>query len=189
MIPKGAKCWACFYWDRKREICTRDGSGHAGEHRENLDPACEGFRGRTAEKTIQTDAKTTALVPALQENVDQLGRYLMQMGQMMNAMQRRLDEMEARQAAVTISHAEAKRLQALIRGRADELCRKYNLQDKDSPKIFRAAIKKDLLKRFLVKDLHDLPAAALVRAEALLNSWGNIRLVMERRGANGQCET
>ena len=117
----------------------------------------------------------------LQENVDQLGRYLMQMGQMMNAMQRRLDEMEARQAAVTISHAEAKRLQALIRGRADELCRKYNLQDKDSPKIFRAAIKKDLLKRFGVKDLHDLPAAALGRAEALVDSWVNIRLAMERR--------
>ena len=189
MIPKGAKCWACFYWDRKREICTRDGSGHSGEHRENLDPACEGFRGRTAEKTIQTDAKTTALVPALQENVDQLGRYLMQMGQMMNAMQRRLDEMEARQAAVTISHAEAKRLQALIRGRADEICGKYGLGDRESVKQIRTAIRKDLLQRFGVKDLHDLPVAALGRAEALADSWVNIRLVMERRGANGQCET
>ena len=120
-------------------------------------------------------------VPALQENVEQMGRYLMQMGQLVAQMQRRLDEMEERQAQVTISHAEAKRLQALIRGRADELCRKYNLQDKDSPKIFRAAIKKDLLKRFLVKDLHDLPAAALGRAEALVDSWVNIRLAMERR--------
>lgn len=138
------------------------------------------------EHGITITAEVNGLPAQLQENVEQLGRYLMQMGQMMNAMQRRLDEMEARQAAVTISHAEAKQLQALIRGRADELCRKYNLQDKDSPKIFRAAIKKDLLKRFGVKDLHDLPAAALVRAEALLNSWGNIRLVMERRGANGE---
>lgn len=120
-------------------------------------------------------------VPALQENVEQMGRYLMQMGQLVAQMQRRLDEMEERQAQVTISHAEAKRLQALIRGRADDLCRKYNLQDKDSPKIFRAAIKKDLLKRFLVKDLHDLPAAALGRAEALVDSWVNIRLAMERR--------
>ena len=120
-------------------------------------------------------------VPALQENVEQMGRYLMQMGQLVAQMQRRLDEMEERQAQVTISHAEAKRLQALIRGRADELCRKYNLQDKDSLKIFRAAIKKDLLKRFLVNDLHDLPAAALGRAEALVDSWVNIRLAMERR--------
>ena len=117
----------------------------------------------------------------LYENIEQMGKYMAQMGQLICTMQRRLDEMEERQAQVTISHAEAKRLQALIRGRADELCRKYNLQDKDSPKIFRAAIKKDLLKRFLVKDLHDLPAAALGRAEALVDSWVNIRLAMERR--------
>lgn len=117
----------------------------------------------------------------LYENIEQMGKYMAQMGQLICTMQRRLDEMEERQAQVTISHAEAKRLQALIRGRADELCRKYNLQDKDSPKIFRAAIKKDLLKRFLVKDLHDLPAAALGRAEVLVDSWVNIRLAMERR--------
>lgn len=125
----------------------------------------------------------------LQENVDQLGRYLMQMGQMMNAMQRRLDEMEARQAAVTISHADVKRIQARIRSRADELCGKYNLADRESVKQIRTAIRKDLLKRFGVKDLHDLPAADLGRAEALVDSWVNIRLVMERRGVNGQCET
>ena len=122
-----------------------------------------------------------AKVPALQESVEQMGRYLAQMGQLMATMQRRMDEMEARQAAVTISHADVKRLQKMIRTRADEICRKYELQDKDSPKIFRAAIRKDLLKRFLVKDLHDLPAAALSRAEALADSWANIRLVMERR--------
>lgn len=124
-----------------------------------------------------------AKVPALQESVEQMGRYLAQMGQLMATMQRRMDEMEARQAAVTISHADVKRLQKMIRTRADEICRKYELQDKDSPKIFRAAIRKDLLKRFLVKDLHDLPAAALSRAEALADSWANIRLVMERRAS------
>ena len=124
-----------------------------------------------------------AKVPALQESVEQMGRYLAQMGQLMATMQRRMDEMEARQAAVTISHADVKRLQKMIRARADEICRKYELQDKDSPKIFRAAIRKDLLKRFLVKDLHDLPEAALSRAEALADSWANIRLVMERRGS------
>ena len=114
-------------------------------------------------------------------NVQRMGEMILQLGTMIGTMQRRLDDMEERQAQMTISHAEAKRLQALIRGRADELCRKYNLQDKDSPKIFRAAIKKDLLKRFLVKDLHDMPAAALGRAEALVDSWVNIRLAMERR--------
>ena len=124
---------------------------------------------------------TAQTMNEMEENTRRMGEMILQLGTMMGTMQRRLDEMEERQAQVTISHAEAKRLQALIRGRADELCRKYNLQDKDSPKIFRAAIKKDLLKRFLVKDLHDLPEAALGRAEALVDSWVNIRLAMERR--------
>ena len=86
-------------------------------------------------------------VPALQENVEQMGRYLMQMGQLVAQMQRRMDELEARQAAVTISHMDAKQLMARIRWRADEICRKNNLQDRDSPRIFRAAMKKDVLKR------------------------------------------
>ena len=124
---------------------------------------------------------TAQTMNEMEENSRRMGEMILQLGTMMGAMQRRLDEMEARQAKVTISHAEVKRLQALIRGRADELCRKYNLQDMDSQRILRAAIKKDLLKRFLVKDLHDLPEAALGRAEALVDSWVNIRLVMERR--------
>ena len=120
-------------------------------------------------------------VPALQENVEQLGRYLMQMGQLVTQMQRRMDEMEARQAAVTVSHADVKRIQARIRSRADEICRKNNLQDKDSPRIFRAAIKKDVLRRHQVKDLHDLKAANLSGAETQIDRWTDIRLVMERR--------
>lgn len=120
-------------------------------------------------------------VPALQENVEQMGRYLMQMGQLVAQMQRRMDELEARQAAVTISHMDAKQLMARIRWKAAETCRKYNLQDKGSPKIFRAAIKKDVLKRYQVKDLHDLPAAMLPAAEKQVDSWTDIRLVMERR--------
>ena len=117
----------------------------------------------------------------LYENIGQLGKYMAQMGQLIGRMQHRLDEMEARQAAVTVSHAEVKRIQARIRMRAEEICEKYQLTDGESPKIFRAAIKKELLKRFLVKDLHDLPAAALGQAETLAGSWTNIRLIMERR--------
>ena len=124
-----------------------------------------------------------AKVPALQENVEQMGRYLMQMGQLVAQMQRRMDELEARQAAVTISHMDAKQLMARIRWRADEICRKNNLQDRDSPRIFRAAMKKDVLKRHQVKDLHDLPASALAGAEKQVDSWTNIRMIMERRAS------
>lgn len=117
------------------------------------------------------------------ENTRRMGEMILQLGSMMSTMRRRLDDLEAKQAAVTIRHADVKRLQGLIRGRADEICRKYGLTDRESPKAFRAAIRKDLLKRFLLKDLHDLPERALGQAEALVDTWANIRLVMERKEA------
>ena len=120
-------------------------------------------------------------VVAMADNVQKMGQYIMQMGQLIGQMQRRMDEMEARQAAVTISHADVKRIQARIRSRADELCGKYNLADRESPKKFRAAMKKDILRRWAVKDLHDLPDAALPAVEKALDSWTDIRLIMERR--------
>ena len=120
-------------------------------------------------------------VPALHEDVEKLGGYLAQLGAIVGSMQRRMEEMERQQAAVTIRHDDVKRLQALIRMRADQICGKYNLQDKDSPRIFRAAIKKDLMKRCGVKDLHDVPAAMLGGAENMISGWTNIRMAMERR--------
>ena len=122
-------------------------------------------------------------VPALQENVEQLGRYIVQMGQLIGQMQKRMDEMEARQAAVTVRHADVKRIQARIRSRADEICGKYGLADKESAKKFRAAMKKDILRRWAVKDLHDLPDAEAPAVEKALDSWADIRLVMERRAS------
>ena len=120
-------------------------------------------------------------VVAMADNVQKMGQYIMQMGQLLGTMQRRMDEMEARQAAVTVRHADVKRIQARIRARADELCGKYNLADRESPKKFRAAMKKDILRRWAVKDLHDLPDAALPAVEKALDSWTDIRLIMERR--------
>ncbi len=118
---------------------------------------------------------------SLQKDVAQLGTYLAQLGQMMATMQRRMDEMEAAQGRVTIRHADVKRLQGLIRMRTEQICGKYQLTDKDSTRIIRAAIKKDLLKRYGVKDLHDIPESGLAGAESLVAGWTNIRLVMERR--------
>lgn len=129
--------------------------------------------------------RALALLPdtavLLHQDVEQIGAFMMKLGKMVGAMQQRLDDLEARQAKVTISHADVKRIQGLIRCRADELCRKYNLQDKESQKIFRAAIKKDALRRYQVKDLHDVPAAGLAGLENMIGSWVNIRMAMERR--------
>ena len=129
--------------------------------------------------------RALALLPdtavQLHQDVEQMGALLMRMGQVIGAMQRRMDELEARQAQVTISHRDVKQLMARIRWKAGEICRKNNLQDKDSPRIFRAAIRKDVLARHQVKDLHDLPATALAGAEKQVDTWTNIRLIMERR--------
>ena len=119
----------------------------------------------------------------LHADVQQISGILLQMGTLMANMQRRMDEMEARQAAVTVRHTDVKRLLGMIRSRADEICGKYGLTDQESRKIFRAAIRKDVLRRYQVKDLHDLPAAGMAGAENLIGGWTNIRMVMERRGS------
>ena len=117
----------------------------------------------------------------MKENAQRMGDMILQLGTMIGTMQRRMDEMEARQNAVTVRHTDVKRIQARIRSRADELCGKYNLTDRESQKKLRAAMKKDILKRWAVKDLHDLPDAALPAVEKALDSWTDIRLIMERR--------
>lgn len=117
----------------------------------------------------------------MEENALQVNTVLNQMAQLMASMQRRMDEMEARQEKITVRHADVKRIQQLIRIRTAEICGKYAL-NAESAKVLRAAIKKDVLKRWGVKDLHDLPAAAKDAVENAIGGWTNIRLVMERRG-------
>ena len=117
----------------------------------------------------------------MEENALQVNTVLNQMAQLMASMQRRMDEMEARQEKITVRHADVKRIQQLIRIRTAEICGKYAL-NAESAKVIWAAIKKDVLKRWGVKDLHDLPAAAKDAVENAIGGWVNIRLVMERRG-------
>ena len=117
----------------------------------------------------------------LQQNTEQLGAYLVQMAQMMLRLQGRLDELEEKQKAVTVDHGEVKGIQQLIRMRADEYCEKYGLADaKDAAKI-RAAIKKAILVRYGIKDLHDVPAIARQAVEALISRWADIKLVYRIR--------
>ena len=129
--------------------------------------------------------RALALLPEtavqLHRDVQQMGEMMVRMGQLITAMQRRMDEMEARQEKITVSHRDVLQVMARIRWKAGETCMKYNLQDKESGKKIRAAIRKDVLRRAQVKDLHDLPAASLPAAEKQIDSWTDIRLIMERR--------
>lgn len=129
--------------------------------------------------TVSADPRGQALT--LAQNVDQLGRYLQQMGALIGQMQRRMDELEAQQRAVTVSHADVLRLNGLIRARAAELCGRYGLGQPVRADT-RAAIRKDVLKKYGVKDLHDLPAANLAGCEETVRAWTSIRLMMDLRG-------
>ena len=137
-----------------------------------------------AQKRME-EQRALALLPEtavqLHRDVQQMGEMMARMGQLMAGMQRRMDEMEARQEKITVRHADVKRIQQLIRIRTAEICGKYAL-NAESAKVLRAAIKKDVLKRWGVKDLHDLPAAAKDAVENAIGGWTNIRLVMARRG-------
>ena len=118
---------------------------------------------------------------ALSGNVEALGTYLVQMGQMMNRMQKRLDEMEENQKKITLTHQEVKDLHVLIRLRAGEYCEKYQITDPACLRKVSAAMKKAVLTRYGVKDLHDVPAIARSAVEAQICHFTDIRLVMKCR--------
>lgn len=118
---------------------------------------------------------------ALSGNVEALGAYLVQMGQMMNRMQKRLDEMEENQRKITLTHQDVKDLQVLIRLRAMEYCEKYQITDPACLRKVSAAMKKAVLTRYGVKDLHDVPAIARSAVEAQICHFTDIRLVMKCR--------
>ena len=118
---------------------------------------------------------------AIKQNTEQLGAYLVQMGQIMLQMQTRLDELEEKQRLVTLSHEDVKAVQVLIRNKTIEYCEKYELEDSWSRRTISGAIKKAVLKRYGIKDLHDVPAIARQAVESQISKWADIRLAMKCR--------
>ena len=128
----------------------------------------------------------TGLSDFPEDYVDRLAASVGQLGRIVAAMMRRMDEMEKESARrVTISHAQALQLQRAIRARAADICRQYALNDPQDAAAFRAAIKKELLARWQVRDLHDLPLNALAAAGEQIARYADFGLVMERRKNHG----
>lgn len=117
----------------------------------------------------------------LQQHTEQLGAYLAQMGQMMIRMQQRLDELEEKQRLVTLNHDEVRAVQQLIRNRSAEYCEKYGITSPGNLRSVTSGIKKAILQRYGVKDLHDVPAIARQAVEAQISRWSDIRLMMKCR--------
>ena len=119
-------------------------------------------------------------------DMQRLGLYIGQLGQLVAAMQARLDALERENGRkVTISHAQALSLGRRISLRAMELCEKYRLDGKADQAAFRAAIKKALLAQYAIRDLHDLPLGSLDAAGRAIDNFSSIALVRERREKHG----
>ena len=116
-------------------------------------------------------------------NTEQLGRYLVQMAAMMKTIQNRLEQLEENERKVTLSHAEVKDVQMLIRLRSAEYCEKYNIVSSGNLRRVSNGIKRAVLTRFGVKDLHDVPAIARQAVEAQISRWSDVRLMMKCRDA------
>lgn len=117
----------------------------------------------------------------LHNDVTQMGEMLMRMGAVMAAMEHRLEELESKQKQITACHDDVKRLNDLINIRTREMCMKYQLTDPGDERVIRAAIKKDIKKRYGIKDLHDVPEVALMAVQKQIDRWTDIRLIMKRR--------
>ena len=123
----------------------------------------------------------TETAQQLKTTTEQLGGILTQMGQMILRMQQRLDELEEKQRAVTLSHDEVKAIMQLIRNRSMEYCEKYRITSPGNLRSITAGIKKAVLQRYGVKDLHDVPAIARQAVEAQIGHWSDIRLMARCR--------
>lgn len=163
-------------WD-ERERKTREREPE--REPEDLSQAAEKRQsdGKEIASVIQ---RREAAVARQEEAVGRLEECLAQMGRMLAAMQRRIEDMEAREQAVTVPHSEVKVIMARIRFRSGEIVEKYGLQKADV-KIFRGAIRKEMLKKYGIRDLHDLPASEIGAAERWIDGWNSMRLVMECR--------
>lgn len=117
----------------------------------------------------------------LSANVNLLGAYLSQLGGIIRTMQLRMDEIEAQQRTVSITHQDVQSLHKLIRMRAGQLCDKYGLTTAADERAIKNAIKRDILTKTGIKDLHDLPAVALPGVRRDVDRWSSIRLIMQRR--------
>ena len=120
-------------------------------------------------------------VQDLHADVIRMGEMILRMGNLMGAMERRMQELEDKQRQITASHDDVKCLNDLINIRVKEICGKYALPDPGDERAIRAGIKRDIKKRYGIKDLHDVPEVALTAVQKQIDRWTDIRLIMKRR--------
>lgn len=81
----------------------------------------------------------------------------------------------------TILHAQCLTINNHIRMRATMLCNRYDLDTTNAGRILRNAIKKDLLRAYGIKDLHDLPLRWYDKAIDMADNWVSLPVIRKVR--------
>ena len=126
------------------------------------------------DQLMQLSRSSEATAQQLADMVQQLGVYLVQLDTRL----RRQEEML--QKRLTISSVQYRQMLAVIRRRASEIARKYQLDSAMLPPL-RTAIRQDTIGRWHVKDLHDLPESMLTEATAGINTWDSYSTIRKLR--------
>ena len=122
---------------------------------------------------------------ALAPYIENFGKYLVQMAQMVQELKRQVEQLKAeRVGAITISHADVKAINFRIREKADAVAQKYGITDAPGIRKIRADIRKNLLTAYGIRDFHDMPVNALAGAWGRIDHYANIRLIMAIKTRN-----
>ena len=117
-----------------------------------------------------------------QQNGSEMARLVSQMAQISAGLDRRLRMLEEQLSQkVTISHDQAKRINAAMKERSLAICEKYSLDARACAGTIKAAIQKDFKKQYSIADAHDLPACYYELALSMIREWSSFALVRKIR--------
>lgn len=123
-----------------------------------------------------------------QQNGSEMARLVSQMAQIAAGLDRRLRMLEEQLSQkVTISHDQAKRINAAMKDRSLAICEKYSLDARACAGTIKAAIQKDFKRQYSIADAHDLPACYYELALSMIREWSSFALVRKIRDKQSQC--
>lgn len=123
-----------------------------------------------------------------QQNGSEMARLVSQMAQIAAGLDRRLRMLEEQLSQkVTISHDQAKRINAAMKERSLAICEKYSLDARACAGTIKAAIQKDFKRQYSIVDAHDLPACYYELALSMIREWSSFALVRKIRDKQSQC--
>lgn len=123
-----------------------------------------------------------------QQNGSEMARLVSQMAQIAAGLDRRLRMLEEQLSQkVTISHDQARRINAAMKDRSLAICERYSLDARACAGTIKAAIQKDFKKQYSIADAHDLPACYYELALSMIREWSSFALVRKIRDKQSQC--